>query len=270
MQLTLIARDAVTAARATWSVASSGRTPRWQEYMAWIDARRDGASRHNAHHGELGRRLVSLVRARGRSADDALPWDGMRPASSRRMYAALISFVDDYGGPFPTELFPRDLVRSVRVALRGGDGGVRTVEEQLAIAMDATDGCTFAAAVVLHAAMRQVARNRDRRALGALDWDERLRDASWIAPFAPEIEGPGDPPGDTYHYWANFAVGYHAARRGRLVPRALGAAFYAGPVAMTLIRGRVFGSGLVAGDHAQCDRMGLRHGAALARAAMAT
>lgn len=263
MQTVPVLRDAVTAARATWGVASSRPMPRWHEYMAWIDARRATADRFNASESELERALVASAR-RAPAPHDPLPWSA-RAIRSRRLYAGLVSFVDDYPGPYPDELFPCGEARALRLALRARER-VLTIDEQLEVALTRTADRPFAAAILLHAVTRQIARDRDARALGELAWDERLRDAAWIAPFAPEIAGRGDPPGDTYHYWANFAVGFHAALHGRVVPRAVGAAFYAGPIAMTWIREGLFGSELFAGAHARCDRMGLRHGRAVARA----
>jgi hypothetical protein len=253
-------RDAITAARATWGVASSPPMPRWREYMAWTTELRDAAEVWNPPDIVLERRLVALATG---PRDDALPWADMSAPRSRRVYAGLVSFVDDYEGPYPEELFPAAEVHALRLALRGRP---RTIDEQLEAALATTGGRAFAAAILLHAATRLVARNRDSRALGDLAWTERALDAAWIAPFAPEVAGDGDAPGDTYHYWANFAVGMQAEIRGTLVPRAVGAAFYAGPVAMTWIRGRIFRSTLFAGSHAICDRMGLAHGRAVARA----
>lgn len=261
MQLEAIARDALTAARATWGVASSGPMPRWTEWMEWIDAERGRATAWNPDDRAIEAELVRLARGR---ATDGLPWDAMRSPASRRLYAGLVSFVDDHQGPCPSELFPRERALALRTALRSDLP--RTIPEQFAIALPLAGGHAFAAAILLHAVTRQIARDRDARALGSIPWDERLRDAASIAPFAPEIAGRGDAPGDTYHYWANVAAGYHAEHRGRLVPRAVGAAFYAGPIAMTWIRGRLFASPLFAGAHTLCDRMGLRHGRALARA----
>jgi len=241
--------------------------PRWREYMEWVDGRRASADRLNPEERALERRLVELVRdadaAHAPSAHDMLPWCDRAPRT-RRLYAGLVSFVDDYVGPYPDELFPHDAVHALRLVLRARERVLR-IDEQLEVALETTGGRPLAASILLHAVTRQIARDRDARALGALEWDERLRDAAWIAPFAPPIAGGGDPPGDTYHYWANFAVGLHAGLHGRAVPRAVGAAFHAGPIAMTWIRGGLFGSVLFAGAHALCDRMGAAHGRAVAR-----
>lgn len=255
-----IATDALTVARASWSVASSRPMPRWREWMEWAEAARARGGLVNPDGETLERALLGLARG---AACDGLPWHGMRAPSSRRLYAGLVSFVDDYHGPYPHELFPVEKARELRLALRGER---RTIDAQFAIALDHAEGLAFAAAILLHAVSRQIARDRDARALGSLAWEERLRDAECIAPFAPEVAGKGDAPGDTYHYWANVAAGYHAEHRGRVIPRAIRAAFYAGPIAMTLIRGKLFRSPLFAGAHTLCDRMGLRHGRALARA----
>ena len=178
-----------------------------------------------------------------------------------------MSFVDDYRGPFPRELFPRREVEVLRARLRSAAGaGALTIDEQLDVALSTTGGDLCAAAVLLHAVTRMVARNRDTRALGELSWEQRLDDAGWIAPFPPAVAGRGDAPGDTYHYWANFAVAARAALEWRLAAGVLVLIFFAGPVGMGLVRGRMFGRTLFAGTHARCDRMGLRHGAAAAHA----
>jgi hypothetical protein len=271
MQMIPLARDAATLARASWAVASSDTMARYREWMEWNDARRDAASRHNPLPGDLERAVAGVVRARVTMATESLPWNAGRSPASRRLLAALVSFVDDYGGAMPSEMFPREETHALRLALReAAGGGALTADEQLAIALDATGGELFAAAVLLHAVTRLVARNRDTRAVGALTWEERLADAAWIAPFLPEIAGKGDAPGDTYHYWANFVAGLHAELRKRIVPRTVGAVFLAGPLAMHLVRGRLFGATLFAGAHARCDWMGLRHGRVAARAARAS
>jgi hypothetical protein len=228
--------------------------------------------RRNADASTLERALIAhavlAVRDATHEPLDALPWDERRAPTSRRLFAALVSFVDDYSGDFPSELLPRDAAHALRHALRQAaseaPGRVLTIDEQFAVALDVAGGRAFAAAILLHAVTRLVARGRDERALGELEWEERLHDASWMAPFAPEIAGTGDAPGDTYHYWANVAVGMHAELRGTIIPHVVGAAFYVGPVAMRVVRQGVFGSHLFAGAHALCDRMGLRHGRMLA------
>jgi hypothetical protein len=256
--------DVVTAMRASWGVASSPPMPRWREWMAHC-ARADAhAPRRNPPLDEIERAVVSV--ARGGIGGEALPWDAMRAPRSRRLYAGLVSFVDDYAGPYPEELFPPEEAVSLRRALLAAGPAPLTLAEQLTVASAEVGGRTFAAAVLLHAVTRAVARNRDRRALGDLPWTVRLRETEWVAPFPAEVAGRGDPPGDTYHYWANFVVGLHVEMRGRLGPRALGATFRAGPFAMTWIRGGLFGRTLFAGAHAACDRAGLRHGRAAARA----
>lgn len=233
--------------------------------MRWVDGERSRATRWNADDAELERALVDVVRRHARCVDGTLPWHGA--LRTRRLYAGLVSFVDDFAGPFPSELFPRERVDELRRALRAAAGdGVLTIDEQLAVALGVTDGGLLAASVLLHAVTRWLARDRDGRALGRLGWDERLRDASWIAPFAPHVAGNGDPAGDTYHYWANFTVGIHVELERSLAPRALGAMFHAGPVLMSAIREGLFGSTLFAGAHALCDRQGMRHGRAVVRA----
>lgn len=264
---TPIARDTVMLARASWAVASSGTMPRWRAWMEWNDARRDAVDRVNPPPLELEPALITLVRRRQCTTRASLPWVADQSPPSRRIVAALVSFVDDYRGPVPSEMFPQEETRALRLALRDrAGGGALGIHEQLEVALGATGGKVFAAAVLLHAVTRLVARNRDTRALGSLSWEERLADASWIAPFPRAIAGRGDAPGDTYHYWATFVAGLHSELRRTLVPRAVGVLFAAGPLCMTVVRGGIFGATLFAGAHAHCDWLGLRHGHAVARA----
>jgi hypothetical protein len=268
MMPTPFARDTAMLARASWAVASSETMPRWRAWMEWNDARRRTAERVNPPSSELARALTALVRRRQCTTRESLPWAAARCPPSRRIVAALVSFVDDYRGPIPSEMFPRDQARDLRIALRDRKRGrALAIDEQLEVALDASEGNIFAAAVLLHAVTRLVARNRDTRALGSLSWEERLTDASWIAPFPRAIAGRGDAPGDTYHYWATFVAGLHSELRRTLVPRAVGVLFAAGPLGMTVVRGGIFGATLFAGAHARCDWLGLRHGRAAARAA---
>jgi len=263
--MTQIVRDVATLARASWAVASSSTMPRWQEWMRQENARRRSGRRTNPARAKLEAAVLRVVARHGESASQALPWCESAPPS-RRLVAALVSFVDDYEGAMPAEMLPQRETRALRLALRErAGGGVLTVDEQLDVALQACDGRIFAAAVLLHAVTRQVARDRDARALGALGWEERIIDAAWIAPFPRSVAGPGDAPGDTYHYWANFTAGLHAALRETAVTHGVRAMFLAGPVAMKLVRGGLFGATLFAGAHARCDWMGLRHGTVVGR-----
>jgi hypothetical protein len=270
--------DGVTVLRATWSVASSPAMPRHGEYMAWYRSYRLHTKRRNPPAAELVERQKRLAQAsdRARSSLTLLPWGAAsqrwsEPPPLRRTFAALVSFVDDYSGPYPREHFPArevarllDLFRVNAVAL----GGSLTLDEQLGAALEIVSGRLFAAAVLLHAATRWLARARDTRALGSLSWKQRLGDAALLAPFAPEVEADGDGPGDTYHYWANFVAGYQTRLDGGVAARAMRAMFAAGPLAMRTIRGGLFGRTLFAGNHSAVDRLGLAHGEAVARAVL--
>src|SRR5687767_2423843 len=136
MTLRAIVRDTTTAVRATWGVASSGPMPRWREWMESADIARDRADRHNAGEDELEQAITRVLHARAilDRPLDGLPWDRMRVPHSRRLFAALVSFIDDYPGPFARELFPADEARTLRAAL---DARARplTIDEQLAIAL---------------------------------------------------------------------------------------------------------------------------------------
>jgi hypothetical protein len=264
--------DSVTVLRATWSVASSPAMPRHAEYMAWYQSCRPHSKKLNPTAAELGERQKRLARAsnQSRSSLMSLPWGTASQSchhspSLRRTYAALVSFVDDYSGAYPNEFFPAREVAQLLDHLRVtaiAAGGSLSLDEQLSAALELTSGRLFGAAVLLHSVTRWIARDRDTRALGALPWKQRLSDAALLAPFSPEIEGDGDAPGDTYHYWANFVAGYQTYLEGGLVSRAMRAMFAAGPFAMRWIRGGLFGRKLFAGNHAAIDRLGLAHGEA--------
>jgi hypothetical protein len=259
--------DGVTVLRATWAVASSPAMPRHGEYMAWYRAQRRRATRLNPPAAELGERQQRLARTSERAARTSLPWCATAPPL-RRTFPALVSFVDDYAGPYPRELFPAGEVARLLDRLRAA-AAPATLDEQLAAALEITGGRLFAAAVLLHAATRWLARARDTRALGPLPWSQRLDDAALLAPFAPAVEADGDAPGDTYHYWANFVAGCQTFLDGGVAARAMRTLFVAGPVAMSAIRGGLFGRTLFAGNHAAVDRLGLMHGEAAARALVA-
>ncbi len=126
------------------------------------------------------------------------------------------------------------------------------------------------AVLVLHAALRQLARGRDTRALPscAMDLATRLRVGANIAPFAPEQSRGGDPLGDAYHYLANLAVGASVipSKPETWWPAPL---FACGPELMWLVRQRIFGSTLFFGNHARIDRLGLLHGLSVARSVTA-
>jgi len=270
------AADALVAARATWAVASAEPMPDYASYMRWYRAHRRTVSRSNPDGPSLARALAELsLASRSRAGEplDALPWIDNAAPPLRRTYAALVSFVDDYDGPFPRELFPPAVVARLRTSLvaRSALAGVAaplTLDEQLAIALEHTDGRVFAAAVALHAATRSIARGRDTRALGTDDhpaWTARVDEAAALAPFDARVEDGGDAPGDTYHYWATFVAGFQCAVRDLVVSRVMDAMFWTGPVAMRWIRGGLFANELFAGAHHDVDRLGLSHGRAIGR-----
>lgn len=186
--------------------------------------------------------------------------------SARDLCTALISFVDDYSGPYPARAFQSAAVEQSFGLLRGAAEPLGIADivrwQTPAFCESALD-----ALLVAHALLRQLARGRDSRALPGcnLSLAERMELARKIAPFAPELSRGGDPPGDAYHYTANLCVGFASGfwRSSALWLRPL---FAAGPWLMTLIRQELFGSVLFFGNHARIDWLGLRHGARLAQA----
>lgn len=201
-----------------------------------------------------------------------LPWGPRGPLRIRRSVPALLSFVDDHGGPFPRELFPPAEMRRTAAAIQArhdADSEPLTVDVQLGEALALTRGRLLAATVLLHAVTRQLARGRDGRACPGLypTLEDRLQAGTAIAPFAPEISLGSDPLGDTYHYWAMVAAGVHhvlARRDGWIAPGLMLGLFYLGPKLMRLVRQELFGRTLFFGDHLHVDRLGLWHGLSLA------
>lgn len=196
----------------------------------------------------------------------AAPVRSAAPVSALRLLTALTSFVDDHDEVPVRELYEVDRALALLEALDGRR--CYTVPEQLRLARTLAPGSSFESSLALHTVTRVLARGRDRRlhVAFALDLDERLRRGRAIAAFHPDDALGGDPLGDTYHYWANVAAGLYVASLPSYDPgRALVATmFVAGPTLMSTVRGGLFGNTLFFGNHARIDRMGFRHGLALA------
>lgn len=196
----------------------------------------------------------------------AAGWERLMPdrMSTSRVVAALVSFTDDYDGPYPDEAFDDEAVRACLDHLADRPGV--TLPELLDAPPCRDRGSWLEAVLVLHAALRQLARGRDGRALPScrLSLDERLWIGRGVLPFTRELSRGGDPLGDAYHYAANLAIGSllvsGRARTAWPVPL-----FAVGPELMWLVREKGFGAPLFFGNHARIDRLGLRHGAGVAR-----
>lgn len=240
--------------RACFAVSTSPPMSDYPKYVARVNA--------ISHEGKTqphARRLLAGLAKRS----NRWPRLASSEICSVRLAAALVSFNDDYPAPHPLEYFRDEPVRRVIESMRGREA--LTLLELFDHPSCTTLPTFLDATLVIHAALRQLARGRDTCALPsvALSLDERLEIGAGLLPFLES--GQGDPLGDGYHYVANLAAGMAAgaslARRGWLVPL-----FAAGPELMTGIREGVFGSRLFFGNHAPIDRMGLAHGLALARA----
>jgi hypothetical protein len=177
------------------------------------------------------------------------------PVRTRRLVAALVSFVDDFDGPFAEEAFDDRAVRRCLDWLGATTTGV-TLPEIAAVCQKPSFLETI---LVTHAALRQLARGRDDRALPScrMSLDERLQIGRHVLPFAPDIARGGDPLGDAYHYCANLAAGCLLSPSWRAWPVPL---FAVGPELMSGVRQGLFGSTLFCGNHARVDRLGLVHG----------
>src|SRR5262249_20322798 len=152
--------------------------------------------------------LGRAIRARVAGLHDAtgsllaLPWSPARTVATQRLFAAVVSFVDDYHGPYPAELFPREPMAALIAALAARPRAALDVVAQPGLALSLVGPPPFAAALALHGATRTLARGRDRR-LGSpfdLSLEERLARGASVAPFGRQLGPHRDALGDTYHY----------------------------------------------------------------------
>ncbi len=261
MALTLLLRAA----------ASAALTP---SLPSWPTLGPASASWDRSHVSQdpaaLQDRMLALLAGHSSADPWRLPWAPHATLSLTRLSAALIGRTDDYTGPMPTELLPsadaRALMDDLSAAATAA-GRPLDVCEQLDVALRATDGHPLAAALLLHLAVRVLARGSDRRRDPALAlWlDERLALGAAIAAFA---DSPNDPLGDARHYWAMVCAGMASAwakqtgRRG--AGRLLHLVFYLGLPPADRVRLRLEGP---RADRVGISRMGLRHGISLGVAA---
>jgi hypothetical protein len=253
--------------RAAWGVSVSPPMPRFEEYMARIGG---SSGRENPADAELRRALHDRARRLGdaRRAPLHLPWCPTRTVATQRLFAAIVSFVDDYHGPYPEEFFPPTAMSALVEAFAAHPPASLDVIDQLDTSLSIVGPHPFAAAVALHGALRTLARGRDRR-VGApfdLTLEQRLARGASIAPFARALGPRGDALGDTYHYWACFAAALHCGLRTRdPARRAMLALFAVGADLMAAVRHGIFGHELFAGTHDAVDRAGLSHGLHMAK-----
>lgn len=253
--------------RATWGVSVSPPMPRFEEYLARLGP---STGRENGADTEVRRAL----RERALELRDShrpplhLPWCPTRAIATQRLFAAIVSFVDEYHGPYPEEFFPRAAMSALIDAFAVRPPMSLDVVDQLEASLSVVGPHPFAAAVALHGALRTLARGRDRR-LGApfdLSLEQRLAKGASIAPFARALGPRRDALGDTYHYWACFAAGLHCGIRTRDPARlAMLALFGVGADLMAAVRHGIFGHELFAGKHDAVDRAGLSHGLEIGR-----
>lgn len=182
--------------------------------------------------------LTDLV-ARSRRCDGTrLTWSA-QPVLPARVVAALASFVDDYEGAYPSELFPEPEVISLLQDFRERPPASLTAASQLECALAVTSD-PFSAVVLLHATLRLLARGRDFRAYPntrPMSVSERLAVGACVAPFRPDESFGGDPLGDAYHYWAMLTAGMFRPRIASRTWRAtFGGLFWSAPWLMSAVR----------------------------------
>ncbi len=207
-------RDLSLAARSFVAVATSPAMPRWPAYRERVEADRARAPREVV---ERAADLEGLCAALG-----ARP---LRVSGSPvRIVSALVSFADDHDAPLPSEALPRGSALALLTQLEGhaaSGAPPLSVAEQLALALE-VEPDAWTALLALHLATRQLARERDVRALGEearRGLERRCRAGCSIAGFPATLSRGGDPLGDTYHYWANVAAGVLAETLGGVPAR---------------------------------------------------
>jgi hypothetical protein len=253
--------------RAAWGVSVSPPMPRFEDYMARVGR---SAGRENPTDAELRRALRDRATElrEARRSPLHLPWYPGRAVATQRLFAAIVSFVDDYHGPYPEEFFPQPAMSALIDAFAARPPASVDLLDQLEASLTIVGPHPFAAAVALHGALRTLARGRDRR-LGApfdLSLEQRMARGASIAPFARALGPRGDALGDTYHYWACFAAGLHCGVRTRdPARRTMLALFGVGADLMAAVRHGIFRHELFAGKHDAVDRVGLSHGLEIAR-----
>ena len=254
--------------RAAASAALTPSVPSWP--TARLAISRWDRSHLSQDPAALQDRMLALIAGHVLVDPWRLPWAPGATMSLIALSAALIGRTDDYDGPMPEALLPatgaRALMDSLHVAA-GRAGRPLDVCEQYAVALDATGGHPLAAALLLHLAIRVLARGADRRRdpVLALWLDERLVLGSAVAAFA---DSAGDPLGDARHYWAMVCAGMGsvwAKQTGRRTAgRLLHAVFYRSPAAADRVRLRLEGPHV---ERTGLRRMGLCHGISLGVAA---
>ena len=263
MSLSMLARAAISA-------TLTPSLPSWPTLSLAV-ARWD-RSHLSSDPAALQDRMLACLAQHSPADPWQLPWAPGIDLSLRRLSAALIGRSDDHSGPLPVELLPAAPARELMDALEraAADGGrPLDVCEQLAVALVQADGQLLAAVLLLHLALRTLARGADARLDPCLSlWlDERLSLGASIAAFDP-ILCDGDPLGDARHYWAMVCAGVAsvwAKRAGRRrAGRVLHASFFLAPEPARRLRMHLEGPHP---NRGRLSRMGLRHGISLGVAA---
>jgi len=254
--------------RAAASAALTPSVPSWP--TARLAVMRWDRGHLSQDPAALQDRMLALIAGHVLVDPWRLPWAPEAKWSLVDLSAALIGRTDDYDGPMPEAMLPAAGARALMDALHvaaGRAGRPLDVCEQYAVALDAAGGHPLAAALLLHLAVRVLARGADRRRdpVLALWLDQRLALGSAIAAFA---NSDADPLGDARHYWAMVCAGMGsvwAKQTGRRAAgRLLHVTFYLAPAAADRVRLRLDGPRF---ERTGLRQMGLRHGISLGVAA---
>ncbi|MFT5681179.1 MAG: hypothetical protein ACI8RZ_002085 [Myxococcota bacterium] len=255
--------------RAAVSAALTPSVPSWPTVQ--IAVARWDRSHVSRDPAALQDRMLTLIAGHTPTDPWRLPWAPDAALSLTDLSAALIGRCDDYAGPMPEAMLPAVGARALMDDLSAAAaqaGRPLDVCEQFAVALAATDGHPFAAALLLHLTIRVLARGADRRRDPALAlWlDERLALGAAVAAFE---DAAGDPLGDARHYWAMVCAGMGSVWAKQTGRRSAGrlhhATFYLAPQLADRVRMRLEGPH---SERGRIRRMGLRHGITLGVAAV--
>lgn len=228
----------------------------------------------------LEQKIDSFQQSQLRSNWRSFPWTDKEKLQIDRLAATVISFTDDHKGEIFLEYFPlkemnlliREIIRAYEIT-----GTETSIGNQYWMSLNYSQGHPLAASILLHAAYRAVARSRDTRVDKSLKFPvKNEQDPSEpsmlsLARATASFEDGNDlddPLGDTYHFWAEYAIGmaieFESAEGNRMSPLYSPLFFY-GPNLMSLVREKVLRKTQAAGNHLYEDRTGLRLGKEIAR-----
>lgn len=246
-------------------------------YGAKVDLAREdlyGPSEETIRQSFKG--TVSDLISKGRFKPDDwrhTPWEPQRLIEMDRFAGTVISFSDDHQNPIAEEFFPiEEMLQFLQeVQTRYKDSGKKlNVIDQFEIALSLSNQNPVGAGLLIHSSFRSVARVLDTRVSKRLKFpvtsaaeEISMTGIAECTAHYRENSSNADPLGDSYHWWGQFAAGmvFELHRTGSPIQSSMYRnAFYFGPDLMKFARETLMGKTMIAGNHKEVDRQGLRLG----------